>query len=164
MRYTGYRLQGMIRDAVSARDAVALSFPESIYAFPGADATESPTALANALADADREVARLQVLQARYNLAVKVRFDEVTTTLHEVVKLVGGLGRLEKLWRNAARLGTATTDRYDRRPLTRAAGETVAVRQVSIEECFKRAVEAAKLAAEAREAIQLGNATEIELD
>jgi hypothetical protein len=163
MKYTGYRLQGMIRDAVSARDSAALLFPESIYAFPGTDPS-SPVATANALAEADREVARLQVLQARYNLAVKVRFDGATISLHEVVKLVGGLGRLEKLWRNAARLGTATTDRYDRRPLTRAAGETVAVRQVSIEECSRRAIEAAKLAAAAREAIQLGNATEIELD
>ena len=75
--------------------------------------------------------------------------------------MVGGAGRLEKMWRSAS---TPTTDRYSYREETRNKDAIVAERQISFDDAAAYARTASKRAAALRAAIAKGNASEMTLD
>lgn len=161
MKVNGHMIQGAIRELTHQREIAAAQFGESLYAFPD-EKRPRPGVLVAAHRECDVSIAQLQVLQARYNLAVTVEVDPGKMTLHEAVKRVGGAGRVEKMWREAAKdLGRG---RYDSRTLERSATTVTASRTVTVEECMAAAKIAGRHAAALRAAIQRGNVVEVDFE
>lgn len=158
MKVTGYKFQHALRELGHARDIAAGQFDNSLMKFPGEDKPK-PQALMVAYAEAEAKIARLQTAQADYNLRVKVLVLDKTMTLSEAVKLVGGAGRAEKMWRGVA---APKKDRYGYDHDTRDPDVLVAQKTISVEEAAALAKKAARWASALREAIQVGNATEME--
>lgn len=161
MKVTGYKLQHTLRELTHQRDIAAGQFTESLYAFVDDD-KPNPVKLMETYRDCEDKIAKLQTAQQRYNLAVGVEVLGEKMTLSQAIKLVGGAGRAEKMWRSCAK-GTGT-DRYSYRNNTRSKDEEQAKRQVSVEDAMLYARKAAKFASALRMAIQVGNATEVEIE
>lgn len=164
MKITGYKLRHAIREAEHVKNLAASQWDDSLHAFPEERATKaSPTSLMAKYVDAENRLARLQLAQTRYNVAVQVDVLGQPMTLCEAVKRVGGAGRAEKMWRTAA--GGEKKDRYGyNRDLTRSTTEVRAERTVSVEASLVEAKKAARYAAALREAIEVGNTTEVEIE
>lgn len=161
MEVTGYKLQHTVRELTHRRDIAASQFSESLYKFEG-DSTPSPTFFMEIYLDCEQKIARLQTAQQRYNLAVEVDVDGNKMTLSEAIKRVGGAGRAEKMWRSCA--SDKGRDRYHTREITRSKDEIRAERQVSVGTAMELARTAAKFASALRTAIQVGNATTLEVE
>src|SRR5271157_2135169 len=116
MRLNGFRIQSMLRDAGLKKQTAEAEFEDSLRFFSG-EQKSSPEKTMESYVEAERQLAQLQEIQTRYNLAVEVpvRLDEkdvVKMTLQHAVKLIGGASRQEKLWREAA---TGKKTRYSYR-------------------------------------------------
>src|SRR5262245_11682795 len=107
MKVTGHGIRLALRQWSAKRDALAVQFEASLYAFPGEN-RPSPADVMDRLYRAERAVASLQELQARYNVAVTVTVAGESITLCEAIKRTGGVGRMEKAWRKAAGLNKTT--------------------------------------------------------
>lgn len=162
MKITGYKFQHTLRELGHARDIAAGQFDDSLKVFPG-ETKPSPDAVMTAYMDAEAKIAKLQTAQAQYNLTVQVKVLDKRMSLSEAVKQVGGAGRAEKMWRSVA---APKKDRYAMDYDTRDPDVLVSQRTISVEAAALRAKDAARWASALREAIQVGNATvvEIELD
>ena len=148
MKVTGYKLQHTLRELSHTRDIAAGQFDSSLKFFPG-DEKGDPKAVMAAYLEAEAKIARLQTGQALYNLKVQVDVLGKRMTLSEAVKLVGGAGRAEKMWRSVA------APKKD--PI-------IAQRTITPMEAAALAKEAARWASALREAIQTGNAVEVEIE
>ena len=115
MKITGYQIRAALRGYELDRKVASQQFAESLYFFEG-EKKGSSDDLMRRFVDAEERVAHLQVLQARYNLAVTVEVQGHTSrqkmTLHEAVKLVSGANRTEKMWRDAAHKKTKKRATY----------------------------------------------------
>lgn len=160
MKISGYKLQHALRELTHARDIAAGQFDDALKAFPG-DEKPTPEKVMTAFLDAEAKIARLQTVQGDYNLRVKVDVLGKRMSLSEAVKLVGGAGRAEKMWRSAA---APKKDRYGYDRDERTEGTIIAKRTISTEAATQKAKEAARWASALREAIQVGNATEVEFE
>ena len=154
MKTTGYKLRHAIREAEHIKNIAAGQWDDSLHAFPGEDETKAaPQVLMAKYVECENRLAALQLAQTRYNLAVTVTVQGQPMTLCEAVKRVGGAGRAEK------------KDRYGyNRDLTRNSTEIRAVRTISIEAALLEAKRAARYASALREAIEVGNSTEVEIE
>lgn len=161
MKVTGYKLQHAIRETAHVRDIAAQHFTEGLRVFDGDDFVHPEKAM-EMFVEAEDKIARLQTAQAQYNLEVTVWVQGQAMPLARAVKLVGGAGRQEKMWRSCAK--NTGKDRYSYRENTREAGVDVAKRTVSVEEATAFARIAGKRASALREAIQVANATETGVD
>jgi hypothetical protein len=164
MDVTGYRIREALRRQQLRRDTAAGQFHSSLHAFP--DQTEpkaTPDQVVARIQQAETSIARLQVAQTRYNLAVRVDVaGEGRLSLLECIKRIGGLGRVEKRWREAA---TVKEDRYGYGSnLTRDKDQVVAVRQISLEDASARTEAVDRKLATLREAIAVGNAQQIGIE
>jgi len=160
MKVTGYKFQHALRELGHARDIAAGQFNDSLKVFPGDKKLEPQTIMASYL-KAETQIAKLQTAQAQYNLRIMVTVLGKRMTLSEAVKLVGGAGRVEKMWRSVA---APAKDRYSSDNDTRDATAIVAVKTITTIEAAALAKQAARWASALREAIQTGNATEIEIE
>ena len=160
MRVTGYKLRMAIREVTHTRDIAASQFDGSLQMFQG-EQKETPERVMANYRKAEDTLAELQTAQCKYNLAVTVPVLDQKMTLCEAVKLVGGAGRAEKMWRSAA--AGEKRDRWDRKD-TRNKDEEYAVKTISTEVATALAKRAAKYASALREAIHVGNACEVEIE
>jgi len=162
MKITGYKLQHTLRELAHRRDTAAARFDKVLWKFEDQDKA-TPQQIMKAYRDAEVTIAKLQTAQGRYNLAITVNVLSETMTLAEAVKRVGGAGRMEKMWRSIA---APKKDRYSYREEenTRDPHVERATRQVSEDEAAVFAQQAARFASALREAIQVANATEIEIE
>lgn len=160
MKVTGYRLQHAIREAVHERDVLAAQFGDNTKQFPSSPTRVDLQDVYHRYSDVERRIAELQVLQARYNLNVQVVVLHDTVPLMLAVKQVGGAGRGEKMWRDAA--GTRKRDRY--RDDERQRDTEYAEPSVPLETCMQQARDAHRWASALREAIQVGNATMLDME
>ncbi len=161
MKITGYLLREAIKRHELRRDTAARMFGVSLKKF--ADETkDSPQSVADQLEAAEIAVAQLQVAQAQYNLAVKVKIDGREVTLGEAIKRVGGAARIEKLWRSAT---GPKADRYGGYHNTdvRDVNQMVAKETVTPNDAMKLASVAGKKAGALRSAIAVGNAQEYDI-
>ena len=162
MKITGYKLRHAIREAEHIKNLAASQWDDSLHAFPG-ESKSSPTVLMAKYQDAENRLAQLQLAQTQYNLTVMVDVQGIPMTLCEAVKRVGGAGRAEKMWRAAA--GGEKKDRYSyRNDLTRNTTEIRAERTISVEAALDQAKKSSRHAAALREAIETGNATEVNIE
>ncbi len=160
MEVTGYRIREALRRWQLRRDTAAGEFKGTLLAFPD-DQKPTPDSVAERLAVAEAAISSLQVTQSSYNLGVQVLVGGELRSLMHCIKLVGGLGRLERAWRDAA---VEKEDRYGYGSGERTAGTVVKARTISHEEAAKRTERYAAELAELREAIALGNSTPLDID
>lgn len=162
MQVTGYKIQHTLREKAQLRDVMCAQYSDSLMAFEG-DERKDPKALIASIVLTEDQIARLQVAQTIYNLAVRVNVQGEEMALSQAVKLVGSAGRVEKMWRQAA--NPKASERYYRQD-TRDASALVAKPVVKPEEALTYATRASRRASALREAIQVGNgqAIEIEID
>jgi len=159
MTINGYKLQQAIREAIADRDTQAARFEPALSYFPG-EPKGDPREIARRFNEAERRLCSLQTAQTCYNLAVKVTVMGQSMSLCEAIKLVGGAGRLEKMFRMA---GSEKKERYSYREDTRQEGTIVAQKTLTLEEIDAERKTAHRWAAALRTAIASGNATEREL-
>ena len=155
----GFQIQQAIREAKAERDQASARFTPSLRHFPG-DVVMDPRHVAADFQAAEERLSQLQALQAKYNLCVKVTVIGNEITLLEAIKKVGGLGRLEKMWRSAA---APKADRYGYRDETRDKDAVVSVPTVTYDVASKKRAEVSHYASALRSAIQMGNANVVEL-
>jgi hypothetical protein len=161
MQVTGYALREAIRRQQLRRDTIAAQFSDTLYVFEGEE-KQSPDEVAAALMKAERTVAALQRAQDEYNLHVKVTGKLIgEMTLCTAVKLVGGTGRLEKMWRTAA---VPKQDCYDTERMVRNKDDVRARSTMNVRDLTDRAAKAASYAGALRAAIAEANSTKIEIE
>ena len=160
MKITGYALREALTLHELRSRTAAGSFDGSLKSFDDEE-KDSPTNIVNSYLTAETAIAKLQVVQLRYNLAVNVDVNGETMTLAEAIERVGGDARAEKFWRSAA---TPKTDRYGYGGNdTRDPNLKVAKATLSATEATKLATQAAKRAGGFRQAIAVGNSREVEI-
>jgi hypothetical protein len=163
MLVTGFKLTFRLKELQDLREIAATQFGASLFQFEAERGSkQTPDALMQTYDDCERKIAALQVAQARYNLAVPVEVLGVRMTLHEAVKLVGGAARAAKMWKDAAK--NTGQNPYQFAGLSRDKDHEYAERTVSVQECLERSQAATRWASALRQAIQLGNNTELEIE
>ncbi len=157
---TGNQLRDSIKRWSLKLDIAIKQFTEGLWVF---DEHEGPTLLelSNQIKTAEASIASLQTAQSVYNLAVEVDVQGRTTSLCEIVKRVGGAGRLSKLWRNIA--ASTGRDRWSRVSLTRSKDDDRAKRSISVQAAVEQADQAEKFAAALRHGLAVGNTVEVSL-
>jgi len=165
MKVTGYMLREAIKQHELRREAAYRAFSDSLKVFPG-EVKDSPVALVEQFLAAERAIAALQTAQMKYNLIVKVElyghgWERTTMPLGQAIKLIGGEGRVEKLWRSAA---GPKKDRYYRDPDEIDPTHVRAQPTIKPQEAVKLATAAGKRAGALRAAIATANATEVEIE
>jgi hypothetical protein len=161
MLYTGYALQLRIRTLKVEVDSYATQFENGKARFDDEDKPSSLEAFEN-FKRAEEELATAQTLQCMYNQRVHVTVQGVRMTLAKAIRLVGGAGRAESMWRNVV---APKKERYHARDdLVRTKDQTYAFPTYTREQAQVKAKQTAAYAAALRQAIQEANATQIELD
>lgn len=168
MKMNGYQIREALRRWGLKRDTAASQFDASLKRFDDETDKASPVSVMNSFAFADTKLAVIQVAQDRYNLAVKVpvRFvDGVAReiSLAEAVKLVGGAGRAEKMWRSAANPKKERYS-YNSDEEVRKEGETRAKPVMTTAQYLAEAEKIARYASSLRAAIALGNGQEVDVE
>lgn len=159
MKVTGYKLKNAIQNKSHERDVLAHQWNDSLKKFPDEE-KRRPEAVMEEYAACERDLACLQTAQAMYNLSVKVTFDGGNASLLHVIKYIGGLGRVEKMWRTSIN----SKDDFYHRDSERTAGTVYATMQLAPQQVMEATRDAARKASDAREAIAIGNACEMEID
>jgi hypothetical protein len=162
MKITGYDLRDAISGWQLKRDAATKAFDGSLYKFPDEN-KETPNEVVASIEAAELIIAKLQTAQMEYNLKVQLKLPGGTLSLAEAIKRVGGLGRIEKMWKSAASPKKRSYLDLDEVP-TRDDGRIVAERQLNTKEVIEQASKVGKLAGKFRSAIAVGNATEVDID
>jgi hypothetical protein len=163
MKITGYKIQHKLKELEEAKEVTAQQFNDGILQFASqAEKTDIREVFAR-YTSLERNIAALQTLQAQYNLQVNVSVLGETMPLHQAVKLVGGAGRSQKMWKEVVK-GKKNARYSFSEPDGRNKDTEYASRSVPMEEALKHSQHASRLAGSLREAIQVGNATEIELN
>ncbi len=162
MKVTGYQLREAIRRWSGVVDVTAKQFPDSIWGFDSDELDAKPKTIAAEYEEADLAIATLETAQQFYNQQIMVNVGGQRMTLSTAVKRVGGAGRLEKLWRNAAT--DSGRDRWSNRERTRSKDTEVATRSISAADCLAAARKASQFAGNLRAAIAMGNSKELEIE
>lgn len=161
MKITGWLLREAIKSHELRRDTAARAFNGTLRKFDD-EVKQAPTEVVAEFLAREASIAALQVAQAQYNLKVRVNHDGRNITLCEAVKLIGGLGRAEKMYRSA------TGDKPDRYSIrddnVRDPNQVRAKETIAPAEAARLASIQAKSAGRLRAAIATGNGTEIEIE
>lgn len=162
MKVTGYKIQHKLKELEQLKEVSAQQFNDNIMQFESqAEKLDLKDVFAT-YTSLEKRIARLQAAQCLYNLSVDVNVLGEKMTLLEAVKLVGGAGRSEKMWKDVVKGNRTRHHMYTEQ--TRSKDQEYAVRSVGMNDAVGFAQQATKIAGSLREAIQVGNATEIELD
>ena len=162
MKVTGYKIQHKLKELEQLKEVNAQQFNDNIMQFESqSEKLELPEVFAS-YTTVEKKIARLQAAQCKYNIAVEVGVLGEKMSLLEAVKLVGGAGRSEKMWKDVVKGNKLRHHGYGEQ--TRSKDQEYAVRSVTIGDAVLFAQQATKVAGALREAIQVGNATEIEID
>jgi len=164
MLITGHKLRETIKLKQLELSTIQTQFEDSLFAFKGED-KEHPTEVVDAIKKLEHEIALLQTAQNHYNGAIMVLLEngEAPVQLAFAIKIVGGAGRIAKMWRNAAQ--GKQRDRWDRMTAeVRRTDEVKAAPVMDKKEALAKAKEAEKFAGSVRTAISTGNTEEIDID
>ena len=161
LEVTGYMLRSAILRWALRRDTAVGQFPDTFTCFPGEEKS-TPVEIAERLSRAEDAIAELQTLQVRYNLGITIKVAGREMPLAQGVKMLGGLGRLEKLWRVQV---TKPKDRYGYdRSEVRNKDEIRAQSRMTPDEIVKRAEAVAKYKGDLAQAIAEANATRVSFE
>lgn len=163
MKVTGYRLQYEIKEAKHERDVAAVLFTDGLWQFKDENKPKPPMAM-KVYRQAENRIVALQEAQAKYNLAVMVEVQGQKMSLCRAIKAVGGAGRIEQMWREIAKSSQARVDAFGIPARVRDADAEQAEQTISAQEAAGLAKEAGRYASALRQAIQVGNATEVDIE
>lgn len=162
MNVTGYELKEALKLRTIELQAVQSLFDESLYKFENEDKL-TPTEVVDKIVELESQIASLQTAQSYYNLQVQVDVPGRRELLEKVIKLVGGAGRVSKMWRTASK--GRTRDRWDRsQTVTRRTDEVMAEPTVKKMDALDKAKDAEKFASALRSAIAIGNTSIVGID
>ena len=164
MNVTGYQLMRALKELAFDKETAEGVFDDSIWKFENETKPTPPEAMV-AYHKAEAAFANVQAAQAIYNQKIDVDVKNQRMTLGLAIKLVGGAGRMEKKWRDISK--PKKKDRFDFTDglqRKRDEGTEYAVKQIKTEDAQVLAKGAAKYAAALREAIQIGNSSELHID
>lgn len=162
MQINGYILRDALQRWDRKRTLATKMFPSSFYKFEG-DSKPSPNTIMEQFLEADRNYARIQEIQQRYNSFVTVTIQDETISLSLAVKLISGAGRAEKMWANSIELKSKRYSYDDDVETTRSKDTIYANRTMSEEACLEKAEQASRNASNLRTAIAQANATSVSL-
>jgi hypothetical protein len=166
IKISGYTLREAIKEHELRSNTAATGFDRTLRIFPsekGTGSKDTPQVVVDRFVEAEIAVARLQTIQAQYNLHVPVIYEGTTITLTQAIKMIGGLSRAEKMWRSVA---SPKKDRYaygdsdNERDPNKERSEA----QISQSEAARLSSQMARKAGRLRAAIATANSAEIELD
>lgn len=166
MKVTGYKLQAALKRAKSSKEIQNHLFNENLFQFEDAN-LDTLTVWEDWLKE-EKRIVKLQVLQQAYNSLVQVNVMGEIISLTEAVKQLGVAIRAERIWKQAAKGSTYQT-RSSRRwnetgqNKVREEGHQYAKPAFSVEACTEKAKAYGIVAGALKEAIQSGNAKELEL-
>lgn len=161
VKINGYRLREALSHWRTQRDVQSKLFNESLFAFED-ESKEPAIKVTEAFELADKNTALLEDAQQQYNQMVTVTLEGEKVSLSRLIKMIGGTARLEKMWRAAAL--DSGRDRYSSRDTRRSAGEIVANRTISVNDCIERAKRQARQTARIRCLIAEANSVEREIE
>jgi hypothetical protein len=166
MRVSGYTLREAIKEYELRSSAAATGFDRTLRVFPSevvSGAKDKPQEVVDRFLASELAVARLQTIQAEYNLKVSLTFEGSQISLAQAIKMIGGLARAEKMWRSVA---SPKKDRYgyDDSDRERDPTKERAEAQITQKEAALLSSKLARKAGRLRAAIATANVTEIELD
>jgi hypothetical protein len=162
MEVTGYKLREALKMASLELETVKTQFDESLYAFDGEE-KDSPEDISDKIRELEIKVARLQAAQEQYNQKVTVDVNGSKVILAVAIKLVGGAGRVAKMWKQAAK--GSVRDRWSRHQAAiRKADEEVAKPTIDKSDALKLAKDSERYAASLRSAIAYGNTSKVAVD
>jgi len=169
VKVTGYKLQAAIKRAKSGKEIQNHLFNENLFQF---DSESEENLDNNGVWDEwmkeENKLVKLQVLQQEYNQGVIVNVMGEEFSLNEVVKRLGVATRAERVWKQAAKGSTYKTrkERHwnrDDSNKVREDGSEYAKPTFSVTHCQEKAKSYGIIAGAMKEAVQGGNAKEIDL-
>ena len=168
MNITGHRIIQRLKELKAERSMLNDRYPGTLFQFPSDLEQEDalmPEAIIGKLVLIEGKIAWLQHAQARYGQKVEVIFEGHNCTLALAVKLLGGMDRAEKLWRQAAKVSDGERGKrrtlfsdYDRKKSD--PDEERLVRVVSLESAMKQAQAMSRRCSAMRGAIAVANSRE----
>lgn len=162
MKITGYKIQHKLKQLEQLKEVAAQQFNDNIMQFESQDDKGDLRDLFASYTSLEKKISQLQTAQCQYNMNVTVNVLGENMSLLNAVKLVGGAGRAEKMWKDVVKGTRSVRSMYSES--SRSKDQEYAKRSVSIKEAVEFAQQATKVASALREAIQVGNASEIEID
>lgn len=162
MKVTGYKIQHKLKELEQLKEVAAQQFSSNMLQFESQEEKLDLREIYAEFTSIEKKICKLQAAQALYNLNIEVSVLGEKMKLIEAVKLVGGAGRSEKMWKDVVKGSSVKFSPYSE--ASRSRDQEYAKKSISTSEALKFAQQATKVASALREAIQVGNATEIELD
>jgi hypothetical protein len=164
MRINGYKLQHILADLKQEREMLTALFDKETRAYPSEKAGD-PMAVSENLEKCEAEIVHIQEVQSGYNREVRIELGGKPFSLSAAVKLAGGLGRIEGMWRKlVGEISSSHRNRYSEGLESRVKDrEEVQVFTVSLDVAKKKLREATKMTRECKEAVAGGNGQMIEI-
>jgi hypothetical protein len=162
MKVTGVKLREALKTHELRRDVLAEEFQKSLTKFPAEEKRKPPDVMYD-YETAEMAIAVLQQAQIRYNEQSTVKFAGGDISLSYAIKLLGGLNRVEALWRKTV---VKPKDRYGGgyEDVQRNKDTEYAVPVMDVPARTERAVKAAARANALRAAVGYANNQEIEVE
>lgn len=161
MEVNGFQIREALKRWERRKKTADSLFKETLWSFEDAGKAPDSRKVAEEYKRSDLAVARLQELQQKFNSQVNLDVLGQKMTMALAIKILGGAGRLEKMWSGA--VTDQGGDRYYRRENSRKADDIYACRTVSQEDCAKLADEAAHFSSALRNAIAVGNTQKVSI-
>jgi len=159
MKITGHGLQQAIREKKALLEVLDTQLSESTKAFEGED-KEDPLFLSSRVLETERSLVKLQCAQDIYNEYVVGSCMGETVSLGFAIKHVGGIGRMEKFWRNTA---APKRERHVYRENERSKDTEYAKSKVTSEAALLEHTRYSKIASALRAFIAKANTTEVDV-
>lgn len=159
MKVTGYMLRDAIKEHTLRRDTAAAAFSKSLMAFPGEE--KDPQGEMAKFQAAESAIAILETAQIAYNMNVRVEVLGATMPLSQAIKLIGGAGRIEKMWKDA--IADKSSHHYLSDSDVRDPNQIRATRTVPSDEALALARAAGKRSNALRAAIATANGKELDI-
>lgn len=160
MHIDGYMIREALKQWDLRKTTSEQAFKGTLHKFEG-DVKDTPQAVVEEYLRAEEAIAKLQVVQMRYNLAVKVTVLGESMILAEAIKRVGSAGRVEKMWKSAAPKERASyyDDQLTRDPTQERAKPTLTLKEIT-----ELTAASTKRSGAFRAAIATANAVSIDIE
>lgn len=162
-RVNGYKLQHAIKELKEKRGVLFAVFDDCTRKFKD-ETKRDPGVVASEIEECEAAIVALQAAQALYNSSVAVELFGQKVPLLIAIKMVGGLGRVEGIWRDVVKK-LSGGNRTSYQPLqTRDVDNEIEQFTVSLEVAQKKLQEASRRNQECREIVASGNAQWVEIE
>ena len=161
MKITGHGLQQAIREKKALLEVLNTQLTESLRQFNGEEKGD-PIAISEEISTIEENLVKLQCAQDIYNEHVTGECLDKQMTLGFAVKFVGGVGRMERFWKNAM---VPKRERYAMRNADeRSKDVEYAKPRFTTEQALAQHMQNSKKASAIRAFIAKANTTEVDIE